>query len=120
MPFSGTLHASITCVSIPEGFWERAWLVRTSFLSAKISYPYVLAPGGESEEEKIRVDMLENQVMDFRMSLVMVCYNPDFVSLPASVIYLWSLAVAEEVMLYRVCKKRGHPVCNKHWLKSIP
>lgn len=24
--------------------------------------------------------MLENQIMDFRMSLVMVCYNPDFVS----------------------------------------
>lgn len=26
------------------------------------------------------MDMLENQVMDFRMSLVMICYNPDFVS----------------------------------------
>lgn len=26
------------------------------------------------------MDMLENQIMDFRMSLVMVCYNPDFVS----------------------------------------
>uniref|UniRef100_A0A8B9U135 glutathione transferase n=1 Tax=Anas zonorhyncha TaxID=75864 RepID=A0A8B9U135_9AVES len=36
------------------------------------------APSGETEEEKLRVDMLENQVMDFRMSLVMVCYNPDF------------------------------------------
>ncbi|NWV09295.1 GSTM3 transferase, partial [Ptilonorhynchus violaceus] len=33
---------------------------------------------GETEEEILRVDMLENQVMDFRMSLVMVCYNPDF------------------------------------------
>nr|QCU71299.1 glutathione S-transferase Mu 1-like protein [Eremias argus] len=33
---------------------------------------------GETEEEIIRVDMLENQVMDFRMSLVMVVYNPDF------------------------------------------
>uniref|UniRef100_A0A8B9SAE1 Glutathione S-transferase n=1 Tax=Apteryx owenii TaxID=8824 RepID=A0A8B9SAE1_APTOW len=33
---------------------------------------------GETEEEIIRVDMLENQIMDFRMSLVMVCYNPDF------------------------------------------
>lgn len=28
------------------------------------------------------MDMLENQIMDFRMSLVMVCYNPDFVSAP--------------------------------------
>lgn len=36
--------------------------------------------GGETEEEILRVDMLENQIMDFRMSLVMVCYNPDFVS----------------------------------------
>uniref|UniRef100_A0A803VXF1 glutathione transferase n=1 Tax=Ficedula albicollis TaxID=59894 RepID=A0A803VXF1_FICAL len=34
--------------------------------------------GGETEEEIQRVDMLENQIMDFRMSLVMVCYNPDF------------------------------------------
>ncbi|NXS50673.1 GSTM5 transferase, partial [Balaeniceps rex] len=34
--------------------------------------------GGETEEEILRVDMLENQIMDFRMSLVMVCYNPDF------------------------------------------
>uniref|UniRef100_U3JJW5 glutathione transferase n=1 Tax=Ficedula albicollis TaxID=59894 RepID=U3JJW5_FICAL len=33
---------------------------------------------GETEEEIQRVDMLENQIMDFRMSLVMVCYNPDF------------------------------------------
>lgn len=38
--------------------------------------------GGETEEEILRVDMLENQIMDFRMSLVMVCYNPDFVSAP--------------------------------------
>nr|XP_048682636.1 glutathione S-transferase Mu 1-like isoform X3 [Caretta caretta] len=33
---------------------------------------------GETEEEMLRVDMLENQAMDFRMSLVMICYNPDF------------------------------------------
>ncbi|NXK70287.1 GSTM3 transferase, partial [Sylvietta virens] len=33
---------------------------------------------GATEEEILRVDMLENQIMDFRMSLVMVCYNPDF------------------------------------------
>ncbi|NWZ41215.1 GSTM5 transferase, partial [Brachypodius atriceps] len=33
---------------------------------------------GETEEEILRVDMLENQIMDFRMSLVMICYNPDF------------------------------------------
>ncbi|XP_065447425.1 glutathione S-transferase Mu 3-like [Chrysemys picta bellii] len=34
--------------------------------------------GGETEEEMLRVDMLENQAMDFRMSLLMICYNPDF------------------------------------------
>ncbi|KAM7171475.1 glutathione S-transferase Mu 1-like [Macrochelys suwanniensis] len=33
---------------------------------------------GETEEEMLRVDMLENQAMDFRMSLAMICYNPDF------------------------------------------
>uniref|UniRef100_A0A452IPV0 Glutathione S-transferase n=1 Tax=Gopherus agassizii TaxID=38772 RepID=A0A452IPV0_9SAUR len=33
---------------------------------------------GETEEEMLRVDMLENQAMDFRMSLVMISYNPDF------------------------------------------
>ncbi|XP_047414611.1 glutathione S-transferase Mu 2-like [Sciurus carolinensis] len=33
---------------------------------------------GETEEEKIRVDMLENQAMDTRMQLAMVCYSPDF------------------------------------------
>ena len=38
--------------------------------------------GGDTEEERQRVDVLENQVMDFRMSLVMVCYSPDFVSAP--------------------------------------
>ncbi|KAM5257052.1 glutathione S-transferase Mu 2 isoform 8-T8 [Ctenodactylus gundi] len=33
---------------------------------------------GETEEEKIRVDMLENQAMDTRMQLIMLCYSPDF------------------------------------------
>ncbi|XP_058394703.1 glutathione S-transferase Mu 1-like isoform X3 [Diceros bicornis minor] len=35
---------------------------------------------GETEEEKIRMDILENEVMDTRMALVCLCYNPDFVS----------------------------------------
>ncbi|KAM6192115.1 glutathione S-transferase 2-like [Sarcoramphus papa] len=34
--------------------------------------------GGETEEEMLRVDMLENQIMDFRMSFARLCYNPDF------------------------------------------
>ncbi|XP_043818762.1 glutathione S-transferase Mu 3-like [Dromiciops gliroides] len=33
---------------------------------------------GETEEEKIRVDLLENQVMDIRMQLVRVSFSPDF------------------------------------------
>ncbi|XP_063480586.1 glutathione S-transferase Mu 1 isoform X2 [Symphalangus syndactylus] len=33
---------------------------------------------GETEEEKIRVDILENQTMDNHMQLAMICYNPEF------------------------------------------
>ncbi|XP_058515989.1 glutathione S-transferase Mu 1 isoform X11 [Ochotona princeps] len=36
---------------------------------------------GETEEEKIRVDILENQVMDTRMQLGSICYSPDFETL---------------------------------------
>uniref|UniRef100_A0A8C2VRT6 Glutathione S-transferase n=1 Tax=Chinchilla lanigera TaxID=34839 RepID=A0A8C2VRT6_CHILA len=32
----------------------------------------------ETEEERIRVDILENQLMDTRMQLIMLCYDPDF------------------------------------------
>ncbi|XP_006866065.1 PREDICTED: glutathione S-transferase Mu 1-like [Chrysochloris asiatica] len=35
---------------------------------------------GETEEEKIRVDIMENQCMDTCMELARVCYSPDFVS----------------------------------------
>ncbi|XP_040854572.1 glutathione S-transferase Mu 1 isoform X3 [Ochotona curzoniae] len=33
---------------------------------------------GETEEEKIRVDILENQAMDVSNQLAEVCYSPDF------------------------------------------
>ncbi|KAK1328902.1 hypothetical protein QTO34_011072 [Cnephaeus nilssonii] len=36
---------------------------------------------GETEEEKIRVDMLENEAMDTANQLARVCYSPDFVGL---------------------------------------
>ena len=39
-----------------------------------------VATGGETEEEKIRVDLLENQVMDVRLHMARICYSPDFVS----------------------------------------
>ncbi|KAI1230897.1 Glutathione S-transferase 2, partial [Lamprotornis superbus] len=41
--------------------------------------------GGETEEEKQRVDMLENHLMDLRMNFARICYNPDFVSTPVGV-----------------------------------
>ncbi|XP_008003031.3 glutathione S-transferase Mu 2-like [Chlorocebus sabaeus] len=33
---------------------------------------------GETEKEKIREDVLENQLMDNRMQLARLCYDPDF------------------------------------------
>ena len=39
------------------------------------------AAGGETEEERIRVDTLENQVMDTRIQMGMLGYSADFVSL---------------------------------------
>uniref|UniRef100_A0A8C5L8I9 Glutathione S-transferase n=1 Tax=Jaculus jaculus TaxID=51337 RepID=A0A8C5L8I9_JACJA len=37
---------------------------------------------GETEEERIRVDILENQVMDTRMQLIILSYSPDFAAIP--------------------------------------
>ncbi|XP_066838960.1 glutathione S-transferase 2 [Anser cygnoides] len=33
---------------------------------------------GETEQEKVHVDMLENHLMDLRLSFIRLCYNPDF------------------------------------------
>uniref|UniRef100_A0A8D1LHH8 Glutathione S-transferase n=1 Tax=Sus scrofa TaxID=9823 RepID=A0A8D1LHH8_PIG len=33
---------------------------------------------GETEEEKIRMDILENQAMDVRLQMARICYSPDF------------------------------------------
>ncbi|XP_062921364.1 glutathione S-transferase Mu 3-like [Mobula hypostoma] len=33
---------------------------------------------GETDAEKVRVDLMENQAMDFRMAIVRLCYNPDY------------------------------------------
>ena len=35
---------------------------------------------GNSEVECVRVDVMENQLMDFRNGFVRLCYNPNFVS----------------------------------------
>ena len=37
---------------------------------------------GKTEEERVRVDIMENQSMDFRNGWVRLCYNPSFVSRP--------------------------------------
>ena len=36
---------------------------------------------GKTEAEKNQVDLIENEIMDFRNGFVMLSYNPDFVSL---------------------------------------
>ncbi|XP_039107065.1 glutathione S-transferase Mu 1 isoform X4 [Hyaena hyaena] len=51
---------------------------------------------GETEEEKIRVDILENEVMDTRMSLARICYNRDFEKLKPA--YLES--IPDKMKLY--------------------
>uniref|UniRef100_A0A8B9BMT4 Glutathione S-transferase n=1 Tax=Anser brachyrhynchus TaxID=132585 RepID=A0A8B9BMT4_9AVES len=33
---------------------------------------------GETEQEKVHVDMLENHLMDLRLSFIRLCYSPDF------------------------------------------
>ncbi|MEE6459715.1 hypothetical protein FKM82_000710 [Ascaphus truei] len=47
---------------------------------------------GELEGEKLRVDLMENQVMDFRRDLVTIAYNPLFETLKGP--YLEKLPVA--------------------------
>lgn len=51
--------------------------------------------GGETEDEKIRVDILENQAMDFRNGFIILCYR-DFVS-------SLSLSVTSELFLLTAC-----------------
>ncbi|KAM9217362.1 glutathione S-transferase 2-like [Leptosomus discolor] len=40
--------------------------------------------GGGTEEEMLRVDVLENQLMDLRMSFARLCYDPNFEKLKAA------------------------------------
>ncbi|XP_067141058.1 glutathione S-transferase Mu 1-like [Centruroides vittatus] len=44
---------------------------------------------GATEEEKIRIDLAEQQLIDFRMAFVQLCYNPNFETLKGD--YLKSL-----------------------------
>lgn len=55
------------------------WFVHLEVGDPRVIYGH-LAPGGDTEEEKIRVDIMENQIMDFRMQLVRLCYNSNHVS----------------------------------------
>ncbi|KAK7805559.1 LOW QUALITY PROTEIN: hypothetical protein U0070_025884 [Myodes glareolus] len=55
---------------------------------------------GETEEERIRIDILEKQVMDTRFQLVMVCYSPEFVSPPEKQRLEYLKDLPEKMKLY--------------------
>ena len=80
-PSFGTLLASTTCVSGSgvggRGAGRHAWAGLEEILRLSLCF---VATGGETEEEMIRVDILENQVMDVRFAMIRICYSPDFVS----------------------------------------
>lgn len=90
-PSWDTLHANIRCVSgFPvNAYLDVGWKVKAycfhrvgSLAGGRVFTfsVFCLTTGGETEEEIIRVDILENQVMDFRMGFAKMCYSPDFVS----------------------------------------
>ena len=80
-PSFGTLLASTTCVCGSgvggRGAGRHAWAGLEEILRLSLCF---VATGGETEEEMIRVDILENQVMDVRFAMIRICYSPDFVS----------------------------------------
>ncbi|XP_038958864.1 glutathione S-transferase Mu 4 isoform X2 [Rattus norvegicus] len=71
------------------GYWDirgLAHAIRLLLEYTDSSYEekrYTMGDGGETEEEKIRVDILENQAMDVSNQLARVCYSPDFENLKA-------------------------------------
>ncbi|XP_040854570.1 glutathione S-transferase Mu 1 isoform X1 [Ochotona curzoniae] len=72
---------------------------------------------GETEEEKIRVDILENQAMDVSNQLAEVCYSPDFVS------YLRPSRASLGSMAFRAGAHSCFPPQEKQkpeYLKGIP
>lgn len=48
-------------------------------MSKILTVDFGVKTGGETEDEKVRVDVLENQSMDFRNGFVRMCYT-DLVS----------------------------------------
>ncbi|XP_073176491.1 glutathione S-transferase 2-like isoform X1 [Lepidochelys kempii] len=62
--------------NLPYLFDGQTKLTQSNAILRYIARKHKMA--GESEEEIQRVDMLENQVMDFRLAFARVCYNPDF------------------------------------------
>jgi glutathione S-transferase len=52
-------------------------LTQTNAILRHISRKHGL--DGKSDAEKDRVDLMENQVMDFRLDFIMLSYNPNFV-----------------------------------------
>jgi hypothetical protein len=53
-------------------------LTQTNAILRHISRKHGL--DGKTDAEKDRVDLMENEVMDFRNGFVRLSYNPDFVS----------------------------------------
>uniref|UniRef100_A0A8I5TMC4 Glutathione S-transferase n=1 Tax=Pongo abelii TaxID=9601 RepID=A0A8I5TMC4_PONAB len=53
-------------------------ITQSNAILCYIARKHNLCECGETEEEKIRVDILENQTMDNHMQLGMICYNPEF------------------------------------------
>lgn len=50
---------------------------------------------GKTEEERVRVDILAEQSMDFRNGLVRLCYNPNFETLKAEYFVALETKLAE-------------------------
>ncbi|NP_001361607.1 glutathione S-transferase Mu 1 isoform 1 [Mus musculus] len=71
---------------------------------------------GETEEERIRADIVENQVMDTRMQLIMLCYNPDFVAVPLPNPLLGSLSLKVVTASCSLPQEKQKP----EFLKTIP
>ncbi len=55
------------------------FIKKASLKITNVKYLSVMLLGGETEEEQVRVDILENQAMDFRKGFAQLCYG-DFVS----------------------------------------
>ena len=96
-------HDNLTCLKINDKVKENSTveiLTPRYFLHQLLQLPYLIdgdlkitqsnaimrhigrkhGLDGKTEAEKVRMDLIENESMDFRNGLVGLCYGPDFVS----------------------------------------